>query len=358
MKRWENNVRKVVPYTPGEQPKKRDMVKLNTNENPYPPAPGVQEVLKNLDADELKLYPDPLCEELNQELADYYHVSKEQVFSGVGSDDVLAMAFLTFFNSIHPILFPDITYSFYDVWADLFKIPYKKVKLDENFKINKKDYFVRNGGIVLPNPNAPTGVFEDLQNIEEIIRRNKDVIVIIDEAYVDFGGESVMKLIDKYDNLLVVQTFSKSRSLAGMRIGYAIGNPLLIRYLNDVKYSFNSYTMNTTALKLGVAALKDEAYFQETIKKTIEVREWTKKQLRELAFEFQDSQANFVFASHKTVNARDIFEALKLENIYVRYFNLPRIDNHLRISIGTQEEMEKLIAFLKRYLNKELKENE
>ena len=257
---------------------------------------------------------------------------------------------LTFFNSEKPVLFPDITYSFYDVWADLFKIPYERPALDENFHIKKEDYFRENGGVIFPNPNAPTGVEMPLEDVEEIIRHNQDVIVIVDEAYVDFGGKSALPLIEKYDNLLVVQTFSKSRSLAGMRIGFACGNEKLIKYLNDVKYSFNSYTMDRTALAAGVAAVKDQAYFQETCNKIIETREWTKKELKALGFSFQDSMSNFIFATHETCPAGKIFEALREKHIYVRYFPKGRTNNFLRITIGTQEEMQTFINVLKDYL--------
>ena len=247
------------------------MIKLNTNENPYPPAPGVLKAMTAPDGDALRRYPDPAASVLVNALAERYQVDPSQVFVGVGSDDVLAMAFMTFFNSEKPILFPDITYSFYPVWAEEFRIPFEKVALKDDFTICKEDYYRENGGIVFPNPNAPTALAMGLKDVEEIIRHNPDVVVIVDEAYVDFGAESALKLVEKYENLLVVQTFSKSRSLAGMRIGFAIGNPVLIKYLNDVKYSFNSYTMDQTALSCGVAAVKDEAYFQETtdkIKKT------------------------------------------------------------------------------------------
>ena len=277
MKAWEKNVRTVVPYVPGEQPNQIGMIKLNTNENPYPPAPGVQEAIKSLDDKKMRLYPDPTADLLVSELADFYHLDKDQIFVGVGSDDVLAMCFLTFFNSERPIFFPDITYSFYDVWADVFRIPYECQPLDENFRIVKEDYYRANGGVIFPNPNAPTGIAQDLSDIEDILQHNQDVIVIVDEAYVDFGGESALPLIEKYDNLLVVQTFSKSRSMAGMRIGFALACPKLIKYLNDVKYSFNSYTMDRTALAAGVAAVKDQEYFEETCNKIIETREWTKK---------------------------------------------------------------------------------
>ena len=350
MKSWEDNVRKVVPYTPGEQPKIENLIKLNTNENPYPPAPGVEEAWKAFDIEKLKLYPDPAVKELVDALAEYYGLKSSQVFVGVGSDDVLAMLFLTFFNSKKPILFPDITYSFYDVWADMLRIPYEMQPLDENLHIRKEDYYRDNGGVIFPNPNAPTGILMPLEKIEDIIAHNRDVIVVVDEAYIDFGGVSALPLIEKYDNLLIVQTFSKSRSMAGMRIGYAMGNAKLIRYINDVKYSFNSYTMNRTALVLGVEAIRDRAYFEETRKKIIETREWTKKELRALGFTFGDSMSNFIFASHERVPATELFEALRREHIYVRHFTKERINNYLRISIGTREEMETFIRFLKEYL--------
>ena len=352
MSACEKNVRKVTPYTPGEQPKVDNVVKLNTNESPYPPSPMVEKVLKEMDKDRLRLYPDPDASELVETIADYYQVNSSQVFVGVGSDDVIGMAFLTFFNSEKPILFPDITYSFYDVWADLLRIPYKCPALDDHFHIVKEDYFVENGGIIFPNPNAPTGVEMPLADIEEILLNNPENIVIVDEAYIDFGGKSALPLIEKYDNLLVVQTFSKSRSMAGMRIGYAMGNEVLIKYLNDVKYSFNSYTMNRTAIMTGVAAVKDKEYFEKTTDMIIATREWTAKELKKLGFSFNESKANFIFATHESVSAKEIYQALRESHIYVRYFAKPRIDNHLRISIGTQEEMEKLIAFLKEYLSK------
>lgn len=350
MTNWERNIRKVVPYTPGEQPNQPDMIKLNTNENPYPPAPTVQQVLKEMDAGDLRLYPDPSAGALVKAIADYYGLNEDQVFVGVGSDDVLAMSFLTFFNGEKPVLFPDITYSFYDVWAELFRIPYERPALDDSFHIKKEDYFKENGGIIFPNPNAPTGVELPLQDIEEILKANPGSVVIVDEAYIDFGAHSALPLISKYDNLLVVQTFSKSRSMAGMRIGFACGNPVLIKYLNDVKYSFNSYTMNRTSLAAGVAAIGDRDYFEDTCQKIMDTREWTQKELKALGFTFQDSKANFIFAAHKTCPAKQIFEALRAKHIYVRYFAKPRIDNYLRITIGTREEMEQLIRFLKEYL--------
>lgn len=353
MKAWEKNIRKVVPYVPGEQPKKSNIIKLNTNENPYPPAPGVIEALKNIDTDLLRRYPDPTASRLVDAIAEYYGLDSGQVFVGVGSDDVLAMAFLTCFNSGKPILFPDITYSFYDVWADLLRIPYEKQPLDENFRICSKDYEKENGGIVFPNPNAPTGVLKPLEEIEEIVRKNSDVIVIVDEAYIDFGGTSALPLLKKYDNLLVAQTFSKSRSMAGMRIGYLLGNTELIKYINDCKYSFNSYTMNQPALDLGVEAIRDKAYFMECTQKIIDTREWAEKEFAALGFEFEDSVSNFVFVMHPKYSAEELFEVLREADIYVRHFKNPeRIRDYLRITIGTREEMEALFACLKGYMTK------
>lgn len=350
MKNWETYVRKVVPYVPGEQPNKKNMIKLNTNENPYPPAPGVTECLEKFDTDRLRLYPDPAVMALVNELAAFHNVKPEQVFVGVGSDDVLAMCFLTFFNGSKPILFPDITYSFYDVWADTFRVPFQTKPLDENFNIRPEDYREENGGIIFPNPNAPTGVELGQDAIEDILQHNPDQIVIVDEAYVDFGATSALPLLEKYDNLIVVRTFSKSRSMAGMRIGYAIAASKVIRYLNDVKYSFNSYTMDQLSIDLGVEAVKDNAYFEETLAKIINTRERSKERLKALGFSFRDSRSNFIFATHESCPAKEIFEALKAQNIYVRYFEKPRIDNYLRITIGTDEEMDQFFAFLEKYL--------
>ena len=352
MRNWEENVRKVVPYVPGEQPKEKNLIKLNTNENPYSPSPKVEQALREMNIDCMRLYPDPTAHLLVKAIADFYHLEEEQVFVGVGSDDVLAMVFMTFFNSKKPILFPDITYSFYNVWADMLRIPYERIPLKEDFTIAPEDYFRENGGVIFPNPNAPTGVELPLAQIEKIIQANPDVIVVVDEAYVDFGAESALSLIDKYDNLLVVQTFSKSRGMAGMRIGYAMGDPVLIKYLNDVKYSFNSYTMDQTTIALGKAAVEDKEYFEDTVNKVVKTREWTKKELSRLGFTFGDSKANFIFASHKECSARELFAALRKANIIVRYFDKPRIDNYLRITIGTQEEMETLVEFLETYLSK------
>jgi len=348
--KWEENVRKVIPYVPGEQPNKKNMIKLNTNECPYPPTPNVQKALDAFDTDKLRLYPDTAATPLADALAAHYHVDKKQLFIGVGSDDVLAIAFLTFFNSNKKILFPDITYSFYDVWAELYRIPYQMQPLDEHFKIRKEDYMIPNGGVILANPNAPTGEQADLDTIEEIIKANQDVVVIIDEAYIDFGGTSSLPFIEKYDNVLVVQTFSKSRAMAGLRVGYAFGSEKLIQYMNDVKFSFNSYTMNYPAQILGAEAVKDDLYFKETVQKIIRTRERVKGELRKLGFAFPDSMSNFIFATHPTCDAVELQNMLREKNIYVRHFSKERIKNYLRISIGTDEEMDILLAELKVYI--------
>lgn len=249
-------------------------------------------------------------------------------------------------------MFPDVTYSFYDVWAQLHGIPYKTCPLDENWHICPQDYMQPNGGVIFPNPNAPTGLAESLETVEKIIQANRDVVVIVDEAYVDFGGESALPLIEKYDNLLVVQTFSKSRAMAGLRIGFCIGNKRLIGYLNDVKFSFNSYTMNLPSQVLGAEAVRDEAYFRDTVGKIVATRERVKKELKGLGFSFPDSKTNFIFASHQSIPAEQLFQALREVDIYVRYWNKPRISNSLRITIGTEEQMDRILAFLRDYVSK------
>lgn len=343
MSTWRDNLRTIEPYVPGEQPNLPDMIKLNTNENPYPPSPKVVEVLKSFDCDSLRLYPDPNSQLLADALAKRYGLASDQVFLGVGSDDVLAIAFMTFFNSKKPVLFPDITYSFYDVWAELFQIPYERPALDEHFDLIREDYYKENGGVVIANPNAPTGVLQNIDFLRDVIEHNRDVVVIIDEAYADFSESSALELTKEYDNVLIVQTYSKSRALAGMRIGYAMGNPELIKAMNDVRYSYNSYPMTRLSVALGVAALEDETYFQDTVAKVIETREWTKEQLKRLGFSFRDSRTNFIFAAHESVPAVQIFDALREKHIFVRQFSQKRIDNYLRISIGTREEMERFI---------------
>lgn len=347
MKLWEKNIRRVEPYVPGEQPQGDHIIKLNTNENPYPPAPGVSKILTKDQADRLRLYPDPAVTLLVKAIAEYKGLDEDQVFVGVGSDDVIAMAFLTFFNSDKAILFPNITYSFYDVWAKLFQVPYKQPELNEDFKINKADYYQENGGIIIANPNAPTSIYEDLSFIRDILENNQESVVIIDEAYIDFAQESAMKLIEDYENLLVVQTFSKSRSMAGMRIGYAMGSKPLIKALKDVKYSFNSYTMNLPSILSGVESIKDDKYFKESILRILSTRDKTMERLSDLGFQFPDSKANFIFAKHNRIAGKTLYEELRKTNIYVRHFNSPKIDDYIRITIGTDKEMEALIKALK-----------
>ena len=351
MKAWQDKIRSVVPYTPGEQPNRPNMIKLNTNENPYPPAPGVRDVLDHFDEDRLRLYPDPTAGTLVGALADYYHVGKDQVFTGVGSDDVLAIAFMTFFNSDKPIFFPDITYSFYPVWADLFKVPYETKPLKEDFSICPQDYYPANGGVIFPNPNAPTGLYEDLDAVEDILKHNQDVIVIVDEAYIDFGGESAVTLLEKYPHLLITQTFSKFRSLAGIRLGVALGNQEIIAKLYDVKNSFNSYPIDSLAQVIGKASIDDSFYIKDNARKIIETREYTKRELKNLGFEMPDSYANFIFIKHPQKDAEEIFKKLRENGILVRYFKKPRIDQYLRVTIGTQEQMEIFIENIKKIID-------
>ncbi|MBQ6814684.1 MAG: histidinol-phosphate transaminase [Lachnospiraceae bacterium] len=348
---WEKNIRKVVPYVAGEQPKKPNMVKLNTNECPYPPAPAVEAVIKNMDTDEFRLYPDQTVGPLVRALAEFYGVSDDMVFVGVGSDDVIANAFLTFFNSDKPILFPNITYSFYPVWADLYRIPYETPAVDSEFRINPSDYYKENGGIIFPNPNAPTSICEPLSFVEDIMEHNKDSVVIVDEAYIDFGGKSAISLIDKYENMLVVQTFSKSRSMAGMRIGFAIGNKKLIKAMQDVKYSINSYTMNMPSIQAGVEAVKDKEYFEKTTAKIVATREASKKRLTELGFTYPDSKANFIFATHKDYDMTDMFKYLREKDVYVRHWDNPLIKDYLRITVGTDAEMDRLFQVIEEYMS-------
>lgn len=347
MTAWEKNIRKVIPYTPGEQPSVSDMVKLNTNESPYSPSPRVEEAIRGIELDKYRLYPNPEAKSLVSAIAKYHGVEDSQVFVGVGSDDVLGMAFLTFFNSEKPLLFPNVTYSFYDVWAELFRIKYQRIPLKEDFTIDIKDYNIPNGGIIFPNPNAPTAIEMPLSSVEELVKNNKESVVIVDEAYIDFGGSSALSLVEKYENLLVVRTYSKSRAMAGMRIGYAIGSEKLISAMKDVKFSYNSYTMNQTSIAAGIASIEDGEYFKKIVSKVIKTREEAKIKLSELGFSFTDSKTNFLFATHESVSAKVIFEELKKKNIYVRYFDKPLIDNYLRITIGTDEEMKTLYDALK-----------
>ena len=346
---WRDNVRRVAPYVPGEQTMSPRAVKLNTNENPYPPAPEVLEAIRQAKEDLLRKYPDPDCRNLIGALADYHGVGADQVFVGVGSDDVLGMAFMTFFNGEKPVLFPDITYAFYEVWAQMLRIPYKTCPLKEDFRLRAEDYRQENGGIVFPNPNAPTGLLEPLSFVEDILRNSPDSVVIVDEAYIDFGGISALPLVEKYDNLLVTRTYSKSRSLAGMRIGYAVGQPALIAAMMDVRNSYNSYTMNQESLDAGVAALRNEKWFRECCCRILETREEAVKRLGELGFSGPaggPSAANFLFVRHESRSGQEIFEALRAREIFVRHFSKPRIGDYLRITIGTPEQMERLYAAL------------
>lgn len=344
---FENNLRKIAPYIPGEQPKDvSKVIKLNTNENPYPAAPGAEEIACNLRDDKMRLYPPTDAGKLSRAIAKYYGVPEKNTFVGVGSDDVLATAFIACFNSDKPILFPDVTYSFYDVWAELYKIPYKTVPLDDNFKIIKEDYLQENGGIVIANPNAPTSINLPLSDVEFIIKNNPDSVVIVDEAYVDFGGESAVPLLKKYENLMVVQTFSKSRSMAGMRIGYAFASDKIIQAMNDVKFSINSYTMNYPAVEMGVAAIDDEEYYKATIAKIVKTREKAVKELTKRDFTVLDSRTNFLFISHKRVKALKLFADLKNRGIFVRHWDKPRIGNYLRVTVGTDAQMKKLYEAL------------
>lgn len=345
-----NKLRRIAPYIPGEQPGCNNVIKLNANENPYPPAPGVLNALRAFDPARLALYPDANGARLKHALADRLGLKPAQVFLGNGSDDVLALAFQSFFCSGEPVLYPDITYSFYPVWCDLFHVPYETIPLDEAFRINPRAYDRPAGGVILPNPNAPTGRAEPLSFIRDILDHHPDCIVIIDEAYVDFGAESAVPLLQEYENLLIVQTASKSRSLAGMRIGYAFGSEQLIGTVEAVKNSYNSYTMDALALELGAASITDEAYFRQTCQKIIATRERSAAALEALGFRVLPSQANFLFVTHPQKSARDIFQALREQRIYVRHFSLPRIDNYLRITVGTDEQMDALFAALQNCL--------
>ncbi len=351
---WEEKVKKVIPYVAGEQPKDKSIIKLNTNECPYPPAPGVREAIRELErrSDDLRLYPDMNASALTDALADFYGIGSEKIFVGIGSDDVLALCFLTFFTNGYEILFPDITYSFYPVWADLYGIRYRTIPLTAEMKIDPFEYMPeltkrKNGGIIFPNPNAPTGYCEPLSKIERIVKANPESVVIVDEAYIDFGGTSALPLIDKYENLLIVQTFSKSRSMAGIRIGFAMGSEKLIRYLKDVKFSFNSYTMNLPSIMIGKAAVEDRAYFDETREKIINTRERFKKDLEALGFLMPDSGANFVFARHPRFTGDYLFKKLREKKILVRHWNKPEISEFLRITIGTDEQMDAVTAALR-----------
>ncbi len=344
---WSNFVQQLDPYVPGEQPKVQDLIKLNTNENPYSPSPKVLEVLSKDQLDLLRLYPDPNSVALKKAVANNYGVSEQNVFVGNGSDEVLALAFMTFFKQAEPLLFPDISYSFYPVYCNLYAIDSVRVPLANDFAVNLDDYVQPNGGIIFPNPNAPTGIGMGLDAIESLLKTNVHSVVIVDEAYIDFGGDSAIALIDRYPNLLVVQTLSKSRSLAGLRVGFAIGSEELIEGLDRVKNSFNSYPIDRLAEAAAVASINDVDYFTECSRKIIATRTWTTQQLQSLGFEVLPSQANFIFAKPTAIEAAELFARLRDNKILVRYFAKPRIDQFLRITIGTDDEMSTLIEAIK-----------
>ena len=353
---WNDKIKEIEPYVPGEQPKDKKYIKLNTNENPYAPSEKVIEKIKSMNLEDLKLYPDPDVSELRKVIAEYFskkideRITKEQIFVGNGSDEVLALIFMTFFNKGDKVYYPDITYSFYPVYADLFDLKEVKIPLNENFEIEIDKYFGVDGHIIITNPNAPTSIALKLEEVEEIVKKNPNQLVVVDEAYIDFGAESAVKLVNKYDNVLVVQTFSKSRSFAGMRLGYAIGSGNIIEGLNRLKFSFNSYTIDRISIEAGIESFKDDDYFVKINAKIIETREKTVKKLKELGFKVLNSSANFIFISHNKVFAGDLYKQLKDNGILVRYFAKDRIDNYLRVTIGTDEEMEIFIEKLEKLL--------
>lgn len=344
---WSPAIQSLTPYTPGEQPKVDGLIKLNTNENPYPPAPGVQRAIADFDAERLRLYPDPDCTALKSALAADQGLNPEQVFVGNGSDEVLALAFMAFLRQSQPLLLPETTYSFYNVYIDLFGIEARHIPLQVDFSLNLDDYQGNNGGIIFANPNAPTGISVPLREIRRLLERNTDSVVIVDEAYVDFGAESATALVNEFPNLLVTQTFSKSRSLAGMRVGFAYGHTDLIAGLERVKNSFNSYPLDMLAQQSAIAALADKTHFTQCCERIIATRDWTTEKLTALGFNVLPSHTNFVFASHPDIPASELMQFLRNNRILVRHFTKTGIDNHLRITIGTHDQMEALIDCLR-----------
>ena len=343
---WSPFVKDLVPYVPGEQPKLAKLVKLNTNENPYGPSPKAIAAMQAEVNDNLRLYPDPNSDRLKQAVADYYGVQTAQVFVGNGSDEVLAHAFHGLFQHGQPLLFPDISYSFYPVYCGLYGIDFVQVPLDEQFQIRVEDYVRPKGGIIFPNPNAPTGCGLALEAIERLLKANPDTVVLVDEAYIDFGGETAISLVDKYPNLLVSQTLSKSRSLAGLRVGIAVGHPDLIEALERIKNSFNSYPLDRMAIAGAAAAFEDKAYFEQTCQRVIESREAVVAGLEKLGFEVLPSQANFVFARHPDKDAATLAAGLREQGVIVRHFKQQRIAQFLRITIGTPEQNQALLGAL------------
>jgi len=338
---------KIVPYVPGEQPKEGNFIKLNTNENPYSPSENVKNAIKNINYDLLRLYPDPESSELREEYAKMFSLKSENIFVGNGSDEVLATAFQTFFMDKDDVLIPDITYSFYPVYCDLYDVNAKIIPLKEDYKIDINDYLIENNGIVIANPNAPTGISLKKEEIEKILKNNPRSVVLIDEAYMDFGEESVVSFVNEYENLLVTRTLSKSYSLAGLRIGFAIGNKNLIEGMNRIKNSFNSYPIDRIAQIAAIEAIKDIEYFNKTKDMIIATRERIASELKKLGFIVLDSKTNFLFIRHKEKVAEEIFKILKENKILVRYFKKPRLDNWLRVTIGTDKEMDEFIRVLK-----------
>ncbi|MCB1703278.1 MAG: histidinol-phosphate transaminase [Halioglobus sp.] len=343
---WSDLVSTLTPYVPGEQPQTENLVKLNTNECPYPPSPQVLRAIQSLQADTLRLYPDPESVKLRRAIAARNGLQLEQVFAGNGSDEVIAIVFMALLKHSLPLYFPDISYSFYPVWADLYGIEAVRVPVADDFSIDPDAFPPQNGGIIIPNPNAPTGRLMSLDAIRRLLQRSASSVVVIDEAYIDFGGDSAVTLIDEFDNLLVVQTLSKSRALAGMRVGFAMGSADLIAALGRVKNSFNSYPLDVISQVAAVASIEDEAYFEQTCQRVIRSRESLAAAMAELGFSVLPSGANFLFATHAEMAASELFARLRAQGIVVRYFDKPRIDNYLRISIGTEEDNAALLAAL------------
>ena len=352
-KYWSNFVSDLDPYTPGEQPAINNLTKLNTNENPYPPSPLVMEAMRAAVNADLRLYPPPNADQFKQAVADYFQLTPTQVFVGNGSDEVLAHVFNGLFRQAQPILFPDISYSFYPVYCGLYAIEFEKVPLADDFSLDLDDYRRANGGIIFPNPNAPTGRLVSLAAIEKLLKANRNSVVVVDEAYIDFAesGASAVSLIDQYDNLLVVQTLSKSRALAGLRIGYALGSAELIEGLERIKNSFNSYPLGHVQLAAAVASFNDQEYFERMRLQVINSRDVLVEALETLGFDVLPSAANFVFACHADHDGQLLTAALREKNIIIRHFNKPRIDQFLRISVGTPEQNQQLIDALTAIIN-------
>ena len=341
-------------YTPGEQPQDMDYVKLNTNESPFPPSEGVFKAVCKDEVKKLALYPDPDCKALREKIAGLYGVEKDNVFVSNGSDDILNFSFMAFCSDEKECVFPNITYGFYKVFGDLHGVKYTEIPLDSDFRINVSDYMNTGKTVVIANPNAPTGLALTKSEVESIVSSNSENVVVIDEAYVDFGAESCVELTKKYENLLVVQTYSKSRSMAGARLGFAIGSKALIGDLNRIKYSTNPYNVNRLTLLAGAAAVDDDDYYKNCCKKIIEVREYTKEKLEEMGFTFPDSKANFIFAKSNTLSGSEYYKKLKENGVLVRHFSNPDISDYVRITVGTKEQMDTLLSVTEKILGQEV----